>query len=70
MNGVDVPQNFQTTTEDGPDQGCVNVLGSGADWITVEFNSNVTVGGPWTIVGEMAGITPAVAWPQSGTVAA
>ena len=69
-NGVDVPQAFETTTEDGPDQGCVNVLGSGPDWITVEFNSGVEVGAPWQVTGPMAGITPAIAWPQSGTVAA
>ena len=67
-NGTDVPQAFETTTEDGPDQGCVNVLGSGPDWITVEFNSGVEVGAPWRVTGPMAGITPAIAWPQSGVV--
>ena len=67
-NGTDVPQAFETTTEDGPNQGCVNVLGSGPDWITVEFNSGVEIGARWELTGAMAGVTPLVAWPQSGTV--
>ena len=67
-NGTDVPANFQATTDDGPDQGCINVLGTGPDWIQVEFNGGVDVGAAWELVGAMAGITPAVAWPQSGTV--
>ena len=67
-NGVDVPSNFEATTDDGPDQPCLDVLATGADWIKVEFNGGVDVGAAWELVGAMAGITPAVAWPQSGTV--
>ena len=36
----------------------------------IEFNAGVDVGAAWALVGAMAGISPAVAWPQSGTVTA
>ena len=67
-DGETVPTNFEATTDDGPDKGCINVLGTGPDWIKVEFNGGVNVGAAWELVGEMAGITPRVAWPQSGVV--
>lgn len=67
-DGETVPSNFEATTDDGPDQGCINVLGTGPDWIKVEFNGGVDVGAAWELVGEMAGITPRVAWPQNGEV--
>ena len=67
-NGVDQPTTFEATTDDGPDQPCLDVLASGADWIKVEFNAGVDVGAAWELVGEMAGITPRIAWPQNGTV--
>ena len=67
-NGVDVPSAFRADTSDGPLDGCINVLGTGPDWIEVEFNGGVSVGANWTVDGPMAGITPAIAWPQSGTI--
>ena len=67
-NGVDQPTAFEATTDDGPDQACLDVLATGTDWIKVEFNGGVDVGAAWELVGPMVGITPAIAWPQSGVV--
>jgi hypothetical protein len=67
-NGVDQPTAFEATTDDGPDQPCLDVLATGADWIRVEFNGGVDVGAAWALVGPMAGISPVIAWPQSGMV--
>jgi hypothetical protein len=69
-NGSDVPSAFRADTSDGPLDACINVLGTGPDWIEVEFNGNVAAGANWQVDGPMAGITPAVAWPQSGVVTA
>ena len=69
-NGTDVPNAFEADTSDGPLDGCVNVLGSGPNWIEVEFNGSVSTGANWAVGGPMAGISPAIAWPQSGTVSA
>ena len=69
-NGSDVPSAFRADTIDGPLDACINVLGTGPDWIEVEFNGNVAAGANWQVDGPMAGITPAVAWPQSGVVTA
>jgi hypothetical protein len=69
-NGTDVPSAFKADTIDGPLDGCINVLGSGPNWIEVEFNGDVAVGANWQVAAPMAGITPAVAWPQSGVVTA
>ena len=69
-NGVDIPSSFKADTSDGPLDSCINVLSVGADWIELEFNGAVTVGGAWALEGPMAGISPAVSFPQSGTVTA
>ena len=73
-NGVDQPTAFEATTDDGPNQACLDVLASGPDWIRVEFNGAVDAGAAWELVGPMAGITgtggAAIAWPQSGNVTA
>jgi len=69
-NGVDQPTAFEATTDDGPKQACLDVLASGPDWIKVEFNGGVDVGAAWALAGAMAGISPPVAWPQSGIVTA
>ena len=68
-NGVDTPTEFKAVTEDGFLDSCITVLSTGSDWIEVEFNAGVEVGAAWELQGPMAGITPAVAWPQAGTVA-
>jgi hypothetical protein len=67
-NGVDVPNAFRAFTDDGFFEGCIEVLDVGADWIRVGFNAGVAVGAAWELDSAMAGITPAVAFPQSGTV--
>ena len=69
-DGASVPGTFRADTSDGPLDGCINVLATGSNWIEVEFNGSVDVGANWLVDGPMAGITPAVAWPQSGTVTA
>jgi len=69
-NGSDVPGAFRADTSDGPMDGCINVLATGSNWITVEFNGSVSLGAKWMVDGPMAGITPAIAWPQSGSVTA
>ena len=69
-NGSDVPAAFMCYTSDGFMDSCINVLGSGPDWIEVEFNGDVLIGAEWQVEGPMNGITPAVAWPQSGVVTA
>jgi len=69
-NGTDVPSAFRADTSDGPLDGCINVLGTGPNWIEVEFNGDFSVGANWQVDGPMAGISPAIAWPQSGTVTA
>jgi hypothetical protein len=73
-NGVDQPTAFEATTDDGPNQPCLDVLATGTDWIRVEFNGGVDVGAAWELTGEMAGISGTggarVAWPQSGVVTA
>ena len=69
-NGSDVPSAFRADTIDGPLDACINVLGTGPNWIEVEFNGDVSVGANWQVAAPMAGISPAIAWPQSGTVAA
>ena len=68
-NGTDVPTEFKCVTSDGLDQP-INVLSTGSDWIEVEFNGSVVVGAAWQVDGLMSGISPDVAWPQNGTVAA
>ena len=69
-NGTDVPSAFKADTSDGPLDGCINVLGTGPDWIEVEFNGDVSAGANWQVAAPMAGITPAIAGPQSGVVVA
>lgn len=68
-DGSTVPSSFQAFTTDGDWQSVINVLGTGASWIRVEFNAGVDVGAGWALTGPMEGITPAIAWPQNGTVA-
>lgn len=67
-NGTDVPSAFRADTSDGPLDGCINVLGTGPDWIEVEFNGDVATGANWAVDAPLAGILPAIAWPQSGGV--
>lgn len=69
-NGTDVPSAFKADTSDGPLDGCINVVGTGPNWIEVEFNGSVDVGANWQVAAPMAGMTPSIAWPQSGTVSA
>ena len=69
-NGLDVPSAFRADTSDGPLDGCINVLGTGPNWIEVEFNGSVSVGADWEVDAPMAGISPAVAYPQLGKVTA
>ena len=67
-NGIDLPYAFQAFTQDGFFDVPVGVIGAGADWIELEFNAGCDPGAAWQLVGPMAGITPEVAWPQSGVV--
>src|SRR5690242_8603567 len=46
-NGTDQPTAFEATTDDGPNQACLDVLGTGPDWIKVEFNGGVDIGAAW-----------------------
>ncbi len=66
-NGVDVPYEFKAVTDDGLDSPA-NVLSAGEDFIELEFNANVAFGAAWELDGAMAGISPAVVFPASGTV--
>ena len=67
-DGSTIPANFQAFTSDEDFQSCINVLETGANWIKVEFNASVDAGAAWQLIGSMDGITPAIAWPQNGTV--
>ena len=69
-NGTDVPGEFKAFTTDGFFDSPINVIGVGADWMELEFNGAVLAGAAWELNGAMAGITPDVAWPQSGVVGA
>ncbi|HEX3355953.1 MAG TPA: hypothetical protein VHS31_03135 [Tepidisphaeraceae bacterium] len=68
-DGSTVPFAFSAFTNDGVMEGCIYVDAVGADWIEVEFNADVSVGAAWQLEAAMDGITPAVRWPQNGTVA-
>ena len=68
-NGTDTPTALKVTTSDGVETP-LDVLDTGANWIEVEFNGSVSAGAAWQVDGLMAGITPAVAWTQSGVVTA
>ena len=67
-DGVGAPAEFKATTSDGPDQSCIGIVDFTADSITVEFNGEIEVGATWEVTGALTGISPAVAWPQSGNV--
>ena len=67
-NGIDLPSEFKAFTEDGYFDSPTSVRGVGPDWIHFDFNAGAPPGSAWEVVGLMAGITPAVAWPQSGVV--
>jgi len=67
-DGVTTPSNFKAYTGDGFMDSPVDVVAAGADWVRVEFNGSVAAGAAWEVVGPLDGITPAVAWPQAGTV--
>ena len=69
-DGSTVPSAFRADTSDELLDGCINVLGTGPNWIEVEFNGSVAVGANWQVDGPMAGIAPGVAWPQAGVVLA
>jgi hypothetical protein len=65
-DGSSVPVEFKAFTSDEFFDSPINVAGVGADWIELEFNGSVSVGAAWELNGPMAGITPAVAFPQMG----
>ena len=67
-NGVDVPYAFEAYTQDEVMEPCIYVNSVGANFVELEFNVPVDVGAAWQVNAAMAGITPAVAWPQSGVV--
>ena len=46
----------------------LGVTGTGTNFVDLEFNAGVEAGAPWELSGAMDGITPAVAFPQSGVV--
>src|SRR5215213_8500797 len=71
-DGVSVPYEFRAFTEDGIFDSPANVVGVGSEggWMELEFNADVEDGAAWELGGAMAGISPAVSFPQSGTVAA
>jgi hypothetical protein len=66
-DGSSVPVEFQCITGSGL-QPCESVWDVGLDWIELAFAAAVAVGAAWQVDGPMAGITPSVAWPQSGNV--
>ena len=67
-DGSTVPSAFQAFTTDEDFQSCINVNEVGAAYVKLEFNADVDAGAAWQLVGPMAGISPAVAWPQTGVV--
>lgn len=72
-NGSTVPVAFKVFTSDNFFDSPINVIGTGPNWIEVEFNGSVSVGAQWQIDSAVAGITSAiggVAWPQAGNVTA
>lgn len=69
-NGTDTPTAFMAYTADGFVDSCINVIATGVDWIEVEFNGSVAAGADWQVNTPLVGISPAVTWPQSGTVTA
>jgi hypothetical protein len=66
-DGESSPSAFRVLTASGM-QGALSVLDVGADWIVVEFDAGLAEDATWELNAAMAGITPAVAWPQSGVV--
>ena len=67
-DGVTVPSNFRAFTTDGDWQSCIGVTEVGAGYVKLEFNAGVDIGAEWALDGPMDGLTPAIAWPQSGVV--
>lgn len=63
-----LPDNFLCAVSGGSLVPPADVLDSGTNWIELLFLSDVEAGAAWRIDGPLAGITPAVAWPQSGVV--
>jgi hypothetical protein len=69
-NGSDLPVAFRLYTSDNFFDSPINVIGSGPNWLEVEFNGSVSVGAEWQVDSLIAGIMPFIAYPQAGNVTA
>ena len=68
-DGVGVPAAFRAMNSEGVMEPCVAVSAIYPGGVLqVEFSGTVGQGVAWELDGPMAGISPEVAWPQSGVV--
>jgi len=64
---TDVPTAFRVIAGSGEEKPCIGVVSASTGQIELEFQDPIAPGEAWELPGPMAGITPAIAWPQSGT---
>ena len=67
-NETDVPTAFRVITGSGENKPCIGVISASTGQIELEFQDPITPGEAWELSAPMAGITPQIAWPQSGVV--
>ena len=65
-DGETIPTAFQAFTHDGYLDACIAVVGTGSNYVDLEFNAGIDVGAAWEINAPMDGISPAILVPQSG----
>ena len=65
-DGETIPTAFTAYTHDGYLDACIAVVGTGSNYVDLEFNAGIDVGAAWELNGTMEGISPAILVPQSG----